>query len=155
MAFVATKVKDSDDVFGKHRTVMFDIALGTYATGGVAISPSLVGLKLIRGGMVIGGNAASAGYSIVFDTTNKKLVAARAGAHSHDLLLKNAAVADGATTRVNAGTNLLGANTGSDVPVAGGGANGGVQASTQGALAEVSNGVDLTSVVVRVLFIGV
>jgi hypothetical protein len=53
-------------------------------------------------------------------------------AHSHALLLKNAAVADGATTRVNAGTNLLGANTGSDITVAGGGANGGVQTTSAG-----------------------
>lgn len=54
------------------------------------------------------------------------------GTHTHSLLLKNAAVADGATTRVNAGTNLLGANTGSDITVAGGGANGGVVAVTAG-----------------------
>jgi len=42
-------------------------------------------------------------------------------------VFKNAAVADGATTRANIGTNLLGGNTGSDVTVAGAGANGGVQ----------------------------
>lgn len=52
--------------------------------------------------------------------------------HTHSLLLKNAAVADGATTRVNAGTNLLGANTGSDITVAGGGANGGVVLASAG-----------------------
>lgn len=52
--------------------------------------------------------------------------------HSHILNLKNAAVSDGATTRVNAGTNLLGANTGSDIAVAGGGANGGIAAVTAG-----------------------
>lgn len=54
------------------------------------------------------------------------------GTHTHDLLLKNAAVADGATTRVNAGTNLLGANTGSDITVAGSGANGGIVAASAG-----------------------
>lgn len=54
------------------------------------------------------------------------------GNHAHSLLLKNAAVADGATTRVNAGTNLLGANTGSDITVAGAGANGGVQNASAG-----------------------
>lgn len=54
------------------------------------------------------------------------------GTHTHDLLLKNAAVADGATTRVNAGTNLLGANTGSDITVTGSGANGGVVAASAG-----------------------
>lgn len=52
--------------------------------------------------------------------------------HSHILNLKNAAVSDGATTRVNAGTNLLGANTGGDLAIAGGGANGGIAAITAG-----------------------
>lgn len=52
--------------------------------------------------------------------------------HSHTLNLKNAAVADGATTRVNAGTNLLGANTGSDIAIAGAGANGGVANASGG-----------------------
>lgn len=54
------------------------------------------------------------------------------GTHTHDLLLKNAAVADGATTRLNAGANLLGANTGSDITVTGSGANGGIVAASAG-----------------------
>jgi len=54
------------------------------------------------------------------------------GTHTHNLLLKNAAVADGATTRVNAGANLLGANTGSDITVTGSGANGGIVAVSAG-----------------------
>lgn len=54
------------------------------------------------------------------------------GNHTHNLLLKNAAVADGATTRVNAGANLLGANTGSDITVTGAGANGGVVNASAG-----------------------
>lgn len=52
--------------------------------------------------------------------------------HTHSLTLKNAAVADGATTRVNAGTNLLGANTGSDITIAGAGANGGIANASAG-----------------------
>lgn len=54
------------------------------------------------------------------------------GNHTHNLTLKNAAVADGATTRVNAGTNLLGANTGSDITIAGAGANGGIANASAG-----------------------
>jgi len=54
------------------------------------------------------------------------------GNHTHNLTLKNAAVADGTTTRVNAGTNLLGANTGSDITVAGAGANGGIANASAG-----------------------
>lgn len=53
-------------------------------------------------------------------------------AHTHNLLLKDAAVADGATTRVNAGANLLGANTGGDLTVTGGGANGGIVTASAG-----------------------
>lgn len=54
------------------------------------------------------------------------------GNHTHTLNLVNAAVSDGATTRVNAGTNLLGANTGSSITVAGGGANGGIANASAG-----------------------
>lgn len=52
--------------------------------------------------------------------------------HTHNILLKNAAVSDGATTRVNAGANLLGANTGGDLTITGSGANGGVVATSAG-----------------------
>lgn len=67
------------------------------------------------------------------------------GNHTHDLLLKNAAVADGATTRVNAGTNLLGANTGSDITVAGAGANGGVANASAGTPAGTVSAPTFTS----------
>ncbi len=53
-------------------------------------------------------------------------------AHTHDILLKNAAVADNASSRVNAGANLLGANTGGDLTVTGGGANGGIVTASAG-----------------------
>jgi hypothetical protein len=67
-------------------------------------------------------------------------------AHTHDLLLKNAAVADGATTRVNAGTNLLGANTGADLTVTGGGANGGIVVNAAvAALTEVAHTTNLAA----------
>lgn len=65
--------------------------------------------------------------------------------HTHDLLLKNAAVADGATTRVNAGANLLGANTGSDITVTGSGANGGVVATSAGTPAGTISALTFTS----------
>lgn len=61
-------------------------------------------------------------------------------AHSHDILFKDAAVVDGATTRVNVGTNLLGANTGGDITVAGAGANGGVRNTTAGGTISAGGG---------------
>lgn len=52
--------------------------------------------------------------------------------HTHDILLKNAAVADSAGSRVNAGANLLGANTGGDLTITGAGANGGIVNASAG-----------------------
>lgn len=65
--------------------------------------------------------------------------------HTHDLLLKNAAVADGATTRVNAGANLLGANTGGDLTITGSGANGGIVAASAGTPAGTISALTFTS----------
>lgn len=67
------------------------------------------------------------------------------GNHTHDLLLKNAAVADGATTRVNAGANLLGANTGGDLTITGAGANGGVVNASAGTPAGTVSAPTFTS----------
>lgn len=76
--------------------------------------------------------AQNAGAQIMIQFSAPAFTGTALGTHTHDLLLKNAAVADGATTRVNAGTNLLGANTGSDITVAGSGANGGIVAASAG-----------------------
>lgn len=67
------------------------------------------------------------------------------GNHTHTLNLKDAAVADGATTRVNAGTNLLGANTGSDITVAGAGANGGIANASAGTPAGTISALTFTN----------
>lgn len=110
--------------------LVFGDGVLTYGAGGVPVSLGALGCPNVIESLTIYDKGTS-GYSWSYDKTNKKLVAIQGAAgstatHTHDLLLKNAAVADGATTRVNAGANLLGANTGSDVTVTGGGANGGV-----------------------------
>lgn len=84
-----------------------------------------------NGAQLIGGAGVSPPYIIV-QFLGAAFTGSALAAHSHALLLKDAAVVDGATTRVNAGTNLLGANTGSNITVAGGGANGGVQTASAG-----------------------
>ncbi len=66
-------------------------------------------------------------------------------AHGHILNLKDAAVSDGVTTRVNAGTNLLGANTGSSIAIAAGGANGGIATISAGTPAGTINTPAFTS----------
>ncbi len=72
-------------------------------------------------------------YLVVqFSALSGTFTGAALGTHTHDLLLKNAAVADSAGSRVNAGANLLGANTGGDLTVTGSGANGGIVAASAG-----------------------
>jgi hypothetical protein len=110
----------------------------TYPSGGIPITKGKLNCPNVIESLVFYDTAAS-GYVWSYDVANEKIVAVQNAAvsghthtvaHTHDLLLKNAAVADGATTRVNAGANLLGANTGGDLTVTGSGANGGVVAAT-------------------------
>lgn len=77
-------------------------------------------------------SSAPGGGYLAFKCLAPSFAGTALGTHTHDLLLKNAAVSDGATTRVNAGSNLLGANTGSDITITGSGANGGVVAASAG-----------------------
>jgi len=159
-----TLTKLDEDVWGKTRVLTYKIKLdNSYPTNGykasLGFSASKFGLQTILGVHVIGIDGGASGVvAVVFDYTNVALMAFRSNvaAHSHDLLLKDAAVADGATTRVNAGANLLGANTGGDLTVAGGGANGGVQASVAAgaSMVEVSNTTNLSAVTVRVQVFG-
>lgn len=120
MAATVTLIKDGYDLWGKHMVQPADVVLGTYATGGVAITPRQFGLKTFRGVQIIGGNAASAGYNIVFDTTNSKLVAYRSAgftpagtnsvptftgavltAHRHVLHFQTSAAANAVTAAAN------------------------------------------------------
>jgi hypothetical protein len=149
--------------------VTFD---SSYASGGEPLSGAEFGIDSVLAILLGTVDQDSAGYIVQYDKQVGKLrvfqsagftPAGTVSAHSHPLSLKNAAVADGATTRVNAGTNLLGANTGSDVTVAGGGANGGVQNATptfagsavaQAALSEVAGATDLSALTVTALVLG-
>lgn len=123
------------------RTNVMTVAFGdgalTYPSGGIPLTAGKLGCPNQILSLMIYSPASSNGYSYKYDAANNKIriYQAPVQTHSHSLTLKNAAVADGATTRVNAGTNLLGANTGSDITIAGGGANGGVASATLAAAA--------------------
>lgn len=132
-----------------HRKQVIKLTFGdgalTYPTGGVPLTnmanygwPNAIVSAVVS-------DAGSSGYVPRYDIANNKLqlFVAPAQTHSHTLSLKNAAVADSAGARVNAGTNLLGANTGSDISIAGGGANGGVASATLAAavLTELASSV--------------
>lgn len=131
----------------------------TYPSGGIPFVLGKLGLRTYISSLEIN-DTGSSGYQFVPDLTNNKIrmfQGSGLSAHSHALLLKNAAVADGATTRVNAGTNLLGANTGSDITVAGGAANGGVQsvaAGTAAVLPELGTGVAPAAQTIQIMVIG-
>lgn len=128
--------------------VLGTLNLGSYATGGVSVTAGLFGLSRIEDLII----DPAGGYTFEFDKTNSKIKAYRSGSHTHDLHLNDADVADGATTRVNAGTNLLGAGTGTDILVAGvadASGAGGIVAAAAGALAQVAASVDLSAVTAR------
>lgn len=127
-----TKFESSEKC--NYLTLAFGDGAKTYPAGGVPVTAGQLGMSTYVRAIDIFDDGISA-YEWSYDVTNKKLVAKQVPgiAHAHSLVLKNAAVADGATTRVNAGSNLLGANTGSDITVAGAGANGGVQNATPAA----------------------
>lgn len=126
------------------RLAFGDSAL-TYPAGGIPLTKAKLGCPNIVESLSVVSQGTS-GYVFSYDQTNNKLVVTRTAAtatHTHDLLLKNAAVADGATTRVNAGANLLGANTGGDLTVTGSGANGGVVAAAAFAAAALAEATSL------------
>lgn len=133
--------------------VVMGNAADVYVAGGLAISGAKMGcpvnvdsLKVVDDG--------SAGIKWAYDSTNAKMRGFVTGSHSHDILLKDATQADGATTRVNAAANKLGANTGGDLTVTGGGANGGVVVKSDVKLTEASASFVLPTHTILVEVIG-
>ena len=135
VTLVNQRIGESGRKVNNVKLVFGDGAL-TYAAGGVPISKGNLGCPNVIESLTVYDSGTS-GYKWSYDRANEKLVAIQSPVrtHTHDLLLKNAAVADGASARVNAGANLLGANTGGDLTVTGGGANGGVVSTTLAAAA--------------------
>lgn len=139
------------------RINLFQVVMGdassTYPAGGLAISGASLGCwqNLDSLSVIDQGHA---GIQWEYDSVAGKMRGFVEASHNHALLLKDAAVVDGATTRVNAGANLLGANTGSSITVAGGGANGGVQTLTDAKLSEASTAFVLPTHTILVEAIG-
>lgn len=115
-----------------------------YSTGGGSSglvkafgTTNIVGMEILGDpslsiGPVPMGGSPNVGGWILVQFTAPTFAGSALGNHTHTLNLKNGAVSDGATTRVNAGSNLLGANTGSDLTIAGNGANGGIANASAG-----------------------
>lgn len=154
VSYSITKIKKLSD--GRkivQATLTFGDGALTYPTGGVPLTKGKLGLPTSVDSFVVEDRGTS-GYAFSYDKTNEKLRAFQGAAHTHPLTLKNAAVADGASARVNAGTNLLGANTGADLTIAGGGANGGIQLSTAAGGSELVNSVAPAAQTLKVTAIG-
>lgn len=154
VTYSALKIKKLED--GRkiiHATLVFGDGAKTYPTGGVPLLKGKLACPVLIDSFEIV-DSGGAPYGFTYDKTNVKLRMSQSAAHSHSLLLKDAAVVDGATTRVNAGTNLLGANTGTSITVAGGGANGGVQSVAAGVFSELTNTVAPAAQTIKVTIIG-
>lgn len=126
-------------------TVAFGNSTLTYPSGGIPLTSSKLGTPNSIISLIVDGPSSADGLIYKYDKANNKIriYYSAAQSHNHTLFLNNAEVADGATARVNAGTNLLGANTGSDISIAGvadTSGHGGVVTATlaAGALVEVT-----------------
>ncbi len=155
MGLTITRTGDWFSNVGDRSSAVVTIAFDdNYPTGGEVLTPADLAMSAFDSVQI----EPKAGYTFTFDYANNKVLAyvAPAQTHTHNLLLKNAAVADSAGARVNAGANLLGANTGGDLTVTGGGANGGIVSTTLAAAAQTevaaaTNLATLTGVRVRAI----
>lgn len=71
-ALTLTAVRNREDVWGKTRTNVFDVALSAgYPTGGYTFTPARVGLKTLQGVVMVGGNTIA--LLAFFNTSTGKL----------------------------------------------------------------------------------
>src|ERR1041385_753245 len=129
------KMSDSRNL-NRVRLAFGDGAL-TYPAGGIPLLIGRLGCPTIVESMVIV-DAGTSGYRFQYDQDQNKLVMLQAPAqtHTHDLFLRDNVIgADTVTTKVGAAANKLGANTGANLTITGGGANGGIISTTLAAAA--------------------
>lgn len=129
------------------KSVRASIAFGngslTVPADGIPISKGKLGCPNVIESLIVVDQGTS-GYHFQYDQSAEKLVVMQAPAqtHSHILFLRDnaAAAAELNTKAVYAATNALGANTGTNISIAGGLATGGVNSTTlaAAALAEAS-----------------
>jgi hypothetical protein len=118
-------------------TLAFGDASLTYPAGGIPITKGNLGLPTVIDSFKIMDKGTS-GYEFSFDFTNTKLLMFQSGSHTHDILFKDAQTASTTLSNITLAANKLGANTGGDITITGGGTLGGVVAKTIGALSEAS-----------------
>lgn len=118
-----TQVKKSIGESGYREFVMKlqygDGAL-TYPSGGVPLLAGSLGCpnQIISFSFIDA--SVGDGYDYKYDYANNAIrIYNSTASHTHSLFLNQADVVDGAGTRVNAATNLIGANSGADISIAG------------------------------------
>jgi hypothetical protein len=129
----------------------------TYPANGIPLVKGKMGCPTIIESLIVV-DAGVSGYRFQYDQSAEKLVLLQAPAqtHTHDLFLRDNVIgADTSTTKVGAGANKLGANTGANITVTGGGANGGIVSTTLAASALVeASAVAIAAQVIEVEVIG-
>lgn len=136
-------------VLGSVRYLTANVQFSTsYATGGdTGLTAAALGLDFID----LVQFDQPAGFTLAYDYSNGNVLARRSAVHDHALHFNNADVLDAAGPRVNIGTNLMGANTGADIAVAGVADTtgvGGIVRAAQVALAEPAATTNLSTTVV-------
>ncbi len=138
----------------------------SYLTGGEVVDGNSFGLSVVQGGIHQGGNALSGAFHPHFDTANSKLMMFRVPAFTPaGTIGGNATIGGGAageplgiTPDSNAGALTKNAATARTIPLAtllGAAPAFTGTAVAQGSFAEVTSGVNLSAVTVRMLFTGV
>ena len=177
MSLTLTKIPDSGDAWGRHRAVVFDVTFdNSYPlTNGYTINAQDVGLKYLLGAQVIGGNKAKGALIPSFDTSTtagdlKTSLVARlflpSGGGTAPATLT--APVGGAAGAITIGGTATATPASGATPVTSTGAQPAIPVSlasvtatqaTGGAIVagigkEVGNTTDVSSIIVRVLFIG-
>jgi len=177
MAITLTRLKEGYNIEGKFQSQIVDVTFdSSYPTGGEPVAAKDIGLSIIHGARQIGAkNATSAGYVVQWDYDDKKLIVMRsagftpAGTNGTSAVSGNVTVVGGSlgeaigiNTDSNAGVLSKAAATNRTIPIAtflGAAPTAAAQTFTgtavaAAALVEVANGVNLSSVTVRMQFFG-
>lgn len=124
------------------------LTLGTYATGGVSVTPANLGLGSFNGSPMF----SAAGYAFTYDATNSKVLAYRSGGFTPLGSVAAPTITSGTSATI---TTPLYTNGGAITQVAGAAGITGVQAPAFTGIAipaspfvEVGNAVDLSAVTV-------
>lgn len=137
MALTFTRVPDGEDIWGRTRVRFVDITLdNSYPlTNGYVINAQDVGMKGIFGAKVIGGNKASGAILPTID------LGTVAGAPPTSAILRAFLPTGGASAPATLTAPIVSGGAGASTLVAGIGK-------------EVGNTTDMTSIIIRVMFIG-